>query len=179
MRKGLIVVIALLIGFGLAIGVPPDAQAQIGFSCDVTVTNIDVIPPEVENLSGVCTKIIGSGENTTTVQARLTPVPPVTHTLEVTSSNPDSGVSITVDPPDKNGNGNGTTPFIRVYDEGTTVTLTAPATAGGNIFSQWLLDGGFFSASLTIPVLMDANHTATAVYVTPPQPPQCAPHDCR
>ena len=56
---------------------------------------------------------------------------PVTHTLSVTSTNPSNGVSISVTPNDNNGAGNGTTPFNRVYNEGTLATLTAPATAGG------------------------------------------------
>ena len=41
-------------------------------------------------------------------------------------------------PTDVNGAGNGTTSFTRSYVAGTTVTLTAPATAtGGNTFSSW------------------------------------------
>jgi exo-beta-1,3-glucanase (GH17 family) len=97
-------------------------------------------------------------------------VNPVTHTLTVASSNPASGVSITVSPNDNNGQGNGVTQFTRVYNNNIGVTLTAPSTAGGNNFSRWQRDGTDFSFNQTTAVTMDANHTMTAVYVTPPPP---------
>ena len=71
----------------------------------------------------------GGGISTTT------PPPPTTHVLTVNSTNPASGVAITVSPADTNGATNGTTSFTRTYDAGASVTLTAPATAGGNTFS--------------------------------------------
>ena len=96
--------------------------------------------------------------------------PVVTHTLTVNSSNPNSGVNIAVSPNDNNGNGSGTTPFNRVYNNNTAVTLTAPATAGVNTFQKWQRDGVDVTTSPTTNVTMDADHTMTAVYMTPPTP---------
>ncbi len=89
----------------------------------------------------------------------------VFQTLTVASSNPASGVSITVDPPDRNGQGSGDTQFTRAYNENTVVTLTAPPTAGGNNFQKWRQDVTDFSTSPTVDVTMDFSHTMTAVYV--------------
>jgi hypothetical protein len=91
----------------------------------------------------------------------------VTRTLTVASSNPASGVSITVSPNDNNGQGNGVTQFTRAYDDGTSVQLIAPATAGGNNFQKWQRDGVDLATTSTVNVTMDANHTLTAVYVPP------------
>src|SRR6185369_9493280 len=63
--------------------------------------------------------------------------PPPTQTLTVASVNPSSGVSITVSPNDNSGLGSGTTQFSRTYNSNTTVSLTAPATVGGNSFQKW------------------------------------------
>ncbi|MBI1925526.1 PD40 domain-containing protein [Candidatus Poribacteria bacterium] len=99
--------------------------------------------------------------------------PTVTRTLTVASSNPNSGVSITVSPNDNNGQGNGTTQFTRVYNNNTSVTLTAPSTAQNNTFQKWQHNGVDFSTNPSISVTMDANYTLTAVYVT--QPTQLPP----
>ena len=97
----------------------------------------------------------GGGNN------NLTP-PPVTYVLTVDSTNPSSGVAITVTPSDINENGNGSTSFTRTYDSGTAVTLTAPTTASGNPFSSW---SGCTSASTeTCNVTMSSNTTVTANY---------------
>lgn len=89
----------------------------------------------------------------------------VTHTLQVSSSDPDSGVAITVTPDDINGQGDGLTPFSRVYDSGTQVTLTAPATApNDNVFIKWARNGVDFSTNRTINLTMDADHNLVAVY---------------
>jgi hypothetical protein len=91
-----------------------------------------------------------------------------TSTLTVASVNPASGVAITVSPNDTGGLGNGTTQFTRTYNTNTVVSLTAPATASGNNFQKWQRDSVDFSNNLAVNVTMDANHTMTAVYVTPP-----------
>jgi len=83
-------------------------------------------------------------------------------TLTVASSNPSSGVSITVSPGDKNGQGNGATQFTRTYANGTVVTLTAPLTAGGNNFQKWQRNGVDYSTSQTTTMTIDANYTMTA-----------------
>src|SRR5262249_40564297 len=92
--------------------------------------------------------------------------------LTVNSSNPNSGVTITVSPPDNTSAGSGTTPFTRTYNANTPVNLTAPATAGANNFQKWLKDNQDFpNNTLTgVRVTMDTNHTMTAVYVTPSAP---------
>src|SRR5262245_59647384 len=60
------------------------------------------------------------------------------HTFRLTVNSNPAGVTITADKADLSGNGNGTTPFVRDYIEGTTVTLTAPATLpSGAPFSSW------------------------------------------
>lgn len=94
---------------------------------------------------------------------------PTPRTLTVASTNPASGVSITVSPNDNSGAGNGTTEFTRTYNNNQSVSLTAPTTASGNNFQKWLKDGAdFANNTLTnVSVTMDANHTMTAVYVTP------------
>jgi len=87
--------------------------------------------------------------------------------LTVASSNPSSGVSITVSPNDIGGFGNGNTQFTRTYDDSTNVSLTAPATSGGNNFQKWQRDGVDVTTNAVTNVTMDAAHTMTAVYVTP------------
>jgi hypothetical protein len=103
----------------------------------------------------------GGGISTTT------PPPPTTHVLTVNSTNPASGVAITVSPADTNGATNGTTSFTRTYDAGTSVTLTAPATAGGNNFAGWT---GCVAANTLreCTVAMNAATTVTAGYAAPP-----------
>ncbi|MDW8319846.1 MAG: S8 family serine peptidase [Armatimonadota bacterium] len=89
----------------------------------------------------------------------------VTYTLQVNSSDPDSGVAIAVSPNDINAQGDGSTPFKRVYDGGTQVTLTAPATApNDNVFIKWVRNGVDFSTNRSITLTMNADYTLTAVY---------------
>ena len=88
----------------------------------------------------------------------------LTRTLTVASTNPSSGVSITVSPADNNGSGNGTTQLSRTYNNNTSVSLTAPATTGGNNFQKWQQNGVDWSTSQLTSVVMDGNYTMTAVY---------------
>jgi hypothetical protein len=90
-----------------------------------------------------------------------------TNTISIQSSNPNSGVYITVSPNDNNGAGSGYTPFTRTYNQGTTVTLTAPDTAGGNQFQEWQRNGVRVSTRTTYQFQVNANDTLTAVYRTP------------
>jgi hypothetical protein len=85
-----------------------------------------------------------------------------TYTLAVQSS-PDTGAGITVTPNDRNGNGSGVSNFTRIYNEGTAVTLTAPPTHNGKVFSKWEIDGSDNTNS-TMTVTMNANHTVKVVY---------------
>src|SRR5580658_9492564 len=102
----------------------------------------------------------------TTVTANYATPPPVTYALTVDSADPVSGVAITVAPADNNSAANGTTSFTRTYNTGTSVTLTAPATSGGNNFSSWT--GCSSASTVTCTVSMTANTTVTANYATPP-----------
>jgi hypothetical protein len=88
----------------------------------------------------------------------------------VNSSNPDSGVNITVSSNDNNGAGNGTTGFVRSYQQTTAVTLTAPTSASnGNVFDRWQRQNGdTLTFSPTANIVMAANTTLTAVYLTKP-----------
>ena len=103
----------------------------------------------------------------TTVTANYT-TPPVTFVLTADSTNPASGVAIGVTPADNNSATNGTTSFMRTYNSGTSVTLTALATSGTNTFSSWT--GCTTSSTVTCTVTLNANTTVTANYtvVTPP-----------
>ncbi|NBB87470.1 MAG: hypothetical protein GVY12_14785 [Bacteroidetes bacterium] len=89
--------------------------------------------------------------------------------LTVTSEAPDSGVDIDISPVDANGEGGGATPFDRVYDAGTDVTLTAPeTTTDDRVFVRWVLDEenqDRNARELTVP--MTAERAARAVYEAP------------
>src|SRR3990172_6642721 len=89
-----------------------------------------------------------------------------TYTLTVASSNPSSGVAITVSPNDRDGKGNGTTQFTRRYSDSTNITLTAPATASGNTFQKWQRDGSDYSTNRSITFRLSRNRTMKAVYTT-------------
>jgi Tol biopolymer transport system component len=104
---------------------------------------------------------------TTVVFARRSPVQ--RGVLTIASSNPASGVNITVSPNDVTGAGNGTTQFTRTYNPGTSVTLTAPVSVNGNNFQKWTRNGQDWSGSVTTTVgIGSGNHTMTAVYSVPP-----------
>ena len=90
---------------------------------------------------------------------------PATYTLTVNSTNPTSGVTIGASPADNNGKTNGTTSFALSYYAGSTVTLTAPATAGTNNFVSW--SGCLSSSGVTCNVVVNANATVTANYAVP------------
>ncbi len=67
------------------------------------------------------------------------PTPAQTYSLTVNSSHPSSGVSISASPADQSNTSQGTTGFTLRYLAGASVTLTAPATAGG-MFGDTALD---------------------------------------
>jgi hypothetical protein len=96
------------------------------------------------------------------------PPPPTTYTLTVNSTNPASGVAIEVTYPPTALATQGTTSFTVSQPAGTTLNLTAPATAGGNTFTSWT---GCASTSGTggafCSVTLNANTTVTANYAAP------------
>jgi hypothetical protein len=91
----------------------------------------------------------------------------VPRTLTVSSVNPSNGAAITVSPDDNNDAANGTTQFQRLYNNGVTVSLTAPGAVSVNKFQKWQRDGADVTTNASTTVVMDGNHTMTAVYVTP------------
>jgi hypothetical protein len=116
-----------------------------------------------------CTTTTGTTCNVTlnantTVTANYITASATTYTLTVDSTNPTSGVAIAVSPADNNSATNGTTSFTRTYNSGTTVTLTAPATSGGNTFSSWT--GCTTASTTTCTVALNAAMTVTANYTT-------------
>ncbi|MGN6552392.1 MAG: GDSL-type esterase/lipase family protein, partial [Verrucomicrobiota bacterium] len=96
---------------------------------------------------------------------RVNPQNPRTLTV---SSLPSGGLNIGVSPADNNGAQNGVTTFSRIYESGTIVNLTAPATAGTTVFAKWQLNGLDFSTSPSASVSMDTDQTLTAIYSTAP-----------
>ena len=102
--------------------------------------------------------------------------PPPTFTLTVASTNPSSGVPITVSPNDNAALGSGTTQFTRTYTQFAQVQLSAPISAGGNsYFQKWQRNGFDHSNFRNTSVSMNGNQTMTAVYVTIPPPPAPTP----
>lgn len=85
-------------------------------------------------------------------------------TLTVRSTNPTTGVPITVWLADKLNQKNGVTEFIRQYAQGASVPLTAPQTVGTSYFQRWDLNGSPWQATGTVTVPMSANQILTAVY---------------
>jgi Glycoside hydrolase family 44/Divergent InlB B-repeat domain len=115
--------------------------------------------------SGATCNVTLTANTTVTANYTASVTPPTTYVLTVSSTDPASGVTVTVSPADNNGAGNGATGFTRTYNSGTTVTLTAPAISNGNAFSSWT---GCTSASSTICTLtLAANTTVTANYAVP------------
>jgi subtilisin-like proprotein convertase family protein len=94
----------------------------------------------------------------------ITNPPTISRTLTVASINPANGVGIMVNPTDTNGLSDGSTLFARVYSNSAAVTLTAPLIAACNAFQKWQRDGVDWTNNPTAVVVMDADHTMTAVY---------------
>ena len=175
-------------GSGVSVTVSPNDNSNLGSGATQFLrtynnnTNVTLTAPStaggnnflkwqrdsVDWSSSVSTSVTMDANHTMT--AVYTIPPPVTRTLIVSSSNPNSGVFITVSPNDNGNFGSGSTQFTRTYNNNTNVTLTAPSTAGGNNFLKWQRDSVDWSTSLTTNVTMDANHTMTAVYTTTPTP---------
>jgi glycosyl hydrolase family 44 len=90
----------------------------------------------------------------------------VAYSLTVDSAAPTSGITISpVSPADNNGASAGTTPFTRIYNSGTQVTLSAPLTDNTYSFVSW---SGCASTSgaggINCNVTMSGNTTVTANY---------------
>jgi hypothetical protein len=106
----------------------------------------------------------GGGGSTTTT-------PPVTtYTLSIGSTNPASGVAVSVDPADNSGTASGTTPLTLTYNANTTVVISAPATAGSNKFSSWtncISTTDLCTTEMYGNTAIAANYSLTSVAVSP------------
>ncbi len=103
-----------------------------------------------------------SSGNMTIVASVVTP-----RTLTVNSF-PANGVTVYTWPPDAAGlSGDVNTAFARTYGDGSVAYLYAPSSDGFNVFSKWQLDGVNLTTSQDTLVTMGADHTATAIYVSP------------
>lgn len=89
-------------------------------------------------------------------------------TLQIRSTNPTSGVPITIYTADENGLKNGTTAFDRIYTPGTSVGMTAPLTFGTDrYFMRWNLDGAPWLGTPSVTLPIGANdRNLNAVYGT-------------
>jgi hypothetical protein len=101
--------------------------------------------------------------SSTTVTANY--IAPTLYTLTVATTNPVSGVVISATPSDSHGLSSGSSPLSLSYASGTSVTLTAPATASGNNFASWM--GCASTSGQSCTVTMSANTTVTANYSSP------------
>ena len=94
------------------------------------------------------------------VQAQVAPV--------TVTSTPISGIPITASPADITGATGGNTPFGLIYPLITNITLTAPATFNGEVFSDWTLNGVAQGVGRIV-TFSNANGAviANAIYTTP------------
>ncbi|MEI9967982.1 MAG: glycoside hydrolase family 44 protein [Terracidiphilus sp.] len=97
---------------------------------------------------------------------QVTVNPSVGYTLTVDSTAPASGITISpVSPADNNGASAGATPFARVYNSGTQVTLSAPLSDNTYSFVSWSGCTSTSGASgINCNVTMSGNTTVTANY---------------
>ncbi len=116
--------------------------------------------------TGSCTANLNSDTVVTAIFNSITIIP---RTLTINSTNPVSGVRIDLGlGADIDGAGSWFTPYARTYVNNTSISLEAPATAGGNGFRRWLKNGVEWSTSRFTQITMDADYTMTAVYDTQP-----------
>ncbi len=110
--------------------------------------------------------------NATFVAVYATPVPPSTnYTVTVSSLNPSSGCTITVSPADNGGLGDGVTSFTRTNIQNRVTSLTCAVSEGVNTFARWERNGVLYSTVRAITFTNISNVSFTAVYATPPPPP--------
>jgi hypothetical protein len=130
-----------------------------GETISVKVETLDKDP----SIGGICADCESTCECTIGV-AKVCTYTPIFYTLTVASSDPNSGVLITVNPSDNNDQGSGTTPFIRTYNNNTPVTLTASSRASGHRFSSWT--GCTSTSGATCSVTMDSAKAVTANFAS-------------
>ena len=96
------------------------------------------------------------------------PLVPTSYVLTVNSTNPASGVSISVGSPYNNVVELVTTPFTETAASGSQYLLLAPSKSGANTFSNWT--GCTSTTTTTCSVTLNANTTVTANYTVPVAP---------
>lgn len=96
--------------------------------------------------------------------------PPAIYIVTIGSANPASGITITNSPVDNGSLGNGSTPFTRTNNESVVTTITAPASASGNTFSQWQRNGVSYSLTRATTFTNSGNASFVAIYTTPAPP---------
>jgi hypothetical protein len=101
-------------------------------------------------------------DNHTVIVEYQAPPPPTVCILTVQSA-PVTGIPISVNPYDNNGQADGNTNFTRIYTRGTVVTLTAPDLYNERFFHKWILDERDYP-DRTVRVTINKIHTAIAVY---------------
>ena len=88
--------------------------------------------------------------------------------LSIATSYPYGGVEVRTTPSDLTGKGGGTAPLSMIYNQGTTLTLTAPDSAG--LFSNFMAWSGCDSSAATsCTITLASDRSVTAVYTTPPE----------
>jgi len=152
-----------------SVSADPDLDAYVeGSNVQITATpssgwQFDGWTGDATGLQNPLTVTMDSDKSIT---ATFSLIPADTFLLTVQSSNPASGISVAVSPDDNSGLGNGTTQFTRTYTDGSSVSLTAPASApNGNAFLRWEVDGNPVAGN-PIGVAMNQNRSVRAVYET-------------
>lgn len=146
-------------------GAPPEGPAFVGTAYNAATNKLIDALKRVDAMGNLVPEVWVLSD----ADGSVNPPPPLTHILTVASTNPASGAAIIVSPTDNNGQGNGSTQFVRTYNDGAVVTLGAPATANGNNFSNWTGCDSMSGSSCT--VTMTADRAVTAIFVVPSPPP--------
>jgi len=87
-----------------------------------------------------------------------------TPTCTLTVQSDPTAATITVTPADTQEQGDGETEFTRIYGDGVEVSLTAPATHGGEPFLKWTRNGADHADTAATSVTMDEDCTMAALY---------------
>ena len=138
-----------------------NGSAQINIPASMLATGTDTL---TANYTPDATSTASYKSATGTGQVTVNPA--VGYTLTVASAAPASGISISpVSPADNNGASSGTTPFIRTYNSGTQVTLSAPLSDNTYSFVSWSgCNSTSGSGGINCTVTISGNTTVTANY---------------
>ena len=108
-----------------------------------------------------------------TVWGHINPATTLTvRSFSVATLNPNNGVSVTISPHDNYGQGSRQAPYSQIYTYGTSVNLSAPSSASGNVFQKWQKNGIDFGFNTDVTVVVDGDISMIAVYNVPPKQDQ-------